>query len=122
LCLIGGFVIKKWTTTSETSGFRDMCTGEKTVEEDSKVLGITWNAQTDEFGFKTKLNFSEKKRKIRSSPNLKQEEIRSRTPKDLTKRMILSQVNGIYDPLGDGKLISRCTSPTDPSNSPFGRK
>ena len=96
----GGFVIKKWTTTSETSGFRDMCTGEKTVEEDSKVLGITWNAQTDEFGFKTKLNFSEKKRKIRSSPNLKQEEIRSRTPKDLTKRMILSQVNGIYDPLG----------------------
>ena len=35
----------------------------------------------------------------RSSHNLKREEIRGKTPKDLTKRIILSQVIRIYDPL-----------------------
>ena len=47
-----------------------------------------------------KVNFSQKQRKIRTEPNLTESNVLEGTPTQLTRRMILSQVNGIFDPLG----------------------
>ena len=46
------------------------------------------------------LNFSTKKRGIRTGPNLKVDNLAASLPDVLTKRTVLEQVMKIYDPLG----------------------
>ena len=65
-----------------------------------KVLGVAWNPVEDKFCFKVKLYFSERKKKLRTEPDIELHQLQEKIPQVLTKRMILSQVNGIYDPLG----------------------
>ena len=67
---------------------------------DMKVLGLVWNPKLDTFKFTVRLNFSPKRKKQRTGPDLAIEDIPSEIPVCLTKRMILSQINGIYDPMG----------------------
>ena len=80
-----------------------------------RVLGMSWVPYGDYFRYAVKLNFSKKKNKIRTEPDLSSaDEIENKIPVNLTKRMILSQLNGIYDPLGlvspfviKGKILLR---------------
>ena len=69
-------------------------------QKGQKVLGMWWNVKEDFFHFKICLNFSKKKRGLRSEPNLHKHEVVSKLPQDLTRRMVLSQVNGFFDPAG----------------------
>ena len=46
------------------------------------------------------LNFSRKRRGIHISPNLSPEQLSIETPAALKKRMVLLQMNGVYDPMG----------------------
>lgn len=113
----GGFQVKHWVYTvkdetsamfeelSDTSSATLTNTGPfaRTSEEvidDQKVLGLQWNPKEDCFHFKVTLNFSPRIRKIRNGPNLTPEQVPTLIPQVLTKRMVLSQINGIYDPLG----------------------
>ena len=50
--------------------------------------------------FTVKLNFNRKRRGIRVGPDLNAQDIQNKIPVSLTKRLILSCVNGLYDPLG----------------------
>ena len=52
----------------------------------------------DYYHIKISLNFSTKRIGLRAEPNLGKEDIISKLPKDLTRRMVLSQVNGFFDP------------------------
>ena len=72
----------------------------QTSEETERVLGMDWDPVEDQFRFKVKLNFSPRKRKVRTEPDLNIAQIPAGVPIALTKRMILSQVNGIYDRMG----------------------
>ena len=47
-----------------------------------------------------KLNFSHKKRGQRTEPDLRREDVPAFLPDILTKRIVLQQVMGMYDPLG----------------------
>ena len=105
----GGFEIKKWIiisaeNASETEEWNDtqklLDYDPKTQSRCSKVIGIYWHGATDKFRYTTRLNFSPKRRKIRTGPDLIKEQVPQAIPPLLTKRMILSQVNGIYDPIG----------------------
>ena len=116
LVKVGGFQIKHWIYSSEnvnddsanrSLGSKSVCekqiqnTGTACSEGDEqKVLGVRWDSNGDEFCFKTQLNFTPKIKKLRSGPNLTQEQVPALIPPILTKRMVLSQINGIYDPLG----------------------
>ena len=64
------------------------------------MSGVGWNPKTDSFHFSVRINFSPRKKKIRTGSDLNINQIASEIPIALTKRMVLSQVNGIYDPLG----------------------
>ena len=68
----------------------------------------------DYFKYVVKLNFSKKTGNVRSEPDLSIENFDYKIPLILTKRILLSQVNGIYDPLGlispfiiKGKILLR---------------
>ena len=96
----GGFEIKNWTISNSDAGTVDISHGTEGQSEDIKVLGIVWRPTTDVLQFKASINFSEKVRKIHLQPNLSASDVPDKVPNELTKRMILSQVNRIYDPLG----------------------
>ena len=78
--------------------------GDDGVEVDTplvtSVLGMKWNIQEDFICFSVKLNFSRKKGKQHIEPNICEEDILHKFPEVLTRRMVVSQVNGFYDPLG----------------------
>ena len=98
----GGFKIKCWQVSGEER--EQSLKGEKT---NISVLGVAWNPTEDTITFEVNLNFSKKVRGQRTGPNIKaREEVPSSVPEILTKRMVLQQVMGIYDPMG---LISPFT-------------
>ncbi len=69
-------------------------------EEDDKALGIGYLAEEDMLYIMMSVNFSKRKKKLRTEQNLLEDEVRLKTPNPLTRRHLLSQVAGLYDPLG----------------------
>ena len=102
----GGFVIKCWQFSFETSAHDS--TGSQTTtsqlkaasERETAVLGVNWIPENDSIVFHTTVNFSQKSHGIHNMPNIKKENLVKSMPNDLSRRMVLQQVMAIYDPLG----------------------
>ena len=110
----GGFKIKGWVMSGQNQGQElgiraqghedqhlvQVLTGTNPdVTELERVFGMGWNPFKDVLCYQVKKNFSKKKRKVHTQPDLSQQEIPAGIPEMLTKRMVLSQVNGIYGPM-----------------------
>ena len=89
----GGFKLKDWFLGGVGVDGDMSC-------DVKQVLGVSWDPRADNIFFKPSLNFSAKKRGIRSGPDLKAEQVPEALPSTLTRRIVLEQVMGIYDPLG----------------------
>ena len=87
----GGFKIKEWSFGG---------VGVPSNLNPISVLGINWSPGEDVITFKVSLNFSPKKRGIRTLPDISLSQVASLIPLTLTRRIVLAQVMGIYDPLG----------------------
>ena len=95
----GGFQIKNWTKNNSPPHAAP--TALFVIEESStKVLGLHWSPSTDQLLFTVRINFSSKVNGKFTSDNLTVTNFKAQFPAILTKRSILSQINGIYDPLG----------------------
>ncbi|XP_063603426.1 uncharacterized protein LOC134779294 [Penaeus indicus] len=92
----GSFRVKHWIV----SGHYESCKVNVIKSDQEKILGLKWNPLEDHFFFTVKLNFSSRIRNVRSGPKLNLDEIDDKFPEHLTRRMILSQIASIYDPLG----------------------
>ncbi len=111
----GGFSLKEWVWSGQSGRSGSKKTSQKASspihekivmlpnqlgEEDDKALGIGYLAEEDMLYIMTSVNFSKRKKKLRTEQNLLEDEVRLKTPNPLTRRHLLSQVAGLYDPLG----------------------
>ena len=65
-----------------------------------KVLGMPWDTTEDVIAMHPIINLSRKMQKIRTGPDISPETIDLINEAKLTKRILTSQIYGIYDPLG----------------------
>ena len=108
----GGFTIKHWIFSGDETNKSSLKNEESVV----RVLGIGWRPQEDTIVYKVALNFSSKKRGVHTEPDLTKLQVPREIPLQLTRRMVLMQVQKLYDPLGlmtpftlQAKLLLRLT-------------
>ena len=64
------------------------------------VLGVGWMPESDRLKFNLKVNLSEKKGKLRTEPDITPDTIHLIDETKMTRRVMVSQVYAVYDPLG----------------------
>ena len=82
-----------YNSTSTVDLLRNSC-------DKVRVLGVGWKPETDVLVYNVSLNFSKKRKGVRTEPDLQLSDIPAKVPLTLTRRIVLEQVMGIYDPLG----------------------
>ena len=96
----GDFKVKGWIISGDSDNRDKMVIPDDKYAATGKVPGVACNPVDDQFGFRVKLKFSERKRKLHTEPDLEPHQIPERIPANLTKRKILSKINSVYDPPG----------------------
>lgn len=112
----GGFSLKPWIrsgqsgrqesvaqafpTKKPSEGGNALILPNQRRDEDNKALGIGYLVEEDKLYMMTSINFSKRRGKMRTGQDLLMEEVREKTPNPLTRRELLSQVAGLYDPIG----------------------
>lgn len=112
----GGFSLKPWVLSGQSgrsgaavdsSNSGTTVSAPKTLvlpnqmqDEENKALGVGYEPETDKLRVMTSINFSKKRGKMRTGLDLCEDDIRSNTPNPLTRRVLLSQIAGFYDPIG----------------------
>ena len=105
----GNFHIKGWDISGQPQPSINLCDSVSI-----KVLGVSWEPEMDTIRFNSKLDFSRFSKVGTNDFELREGNSTHKIPKLLSKRLIMSQLNGIYDPLGllvpftiKGKLLVR---------------
>ena len=88
----GGFQVKEWIFSGDISKQKETIMVQKPHTSTEKILGIKWSPCEDQLYFEVKIKFSSKRRTTALQTNNTATEI---PPQQLTKRMILSQINSV---------------------------
>lgn len=102
----GGFELKPWVFSGQNEEEKLETSPQMIVlpnqlkEENNKTFGLGYIASEDKLYVMERINFFKQKKKMRLGQDLLLEEVRIKTPHPLTRRQLLSQVAGLYDPIG----------------------
>ena len=96
----GWFKIKVWFTSGvkppESKAAISLPNALK--ENESTALGLGYKVGEDFMYVRSSINFSKKIQKMRMGPDLSEDKIEANLPTPLTKRIVLSQLIGTFDP------------------------
>nr|AAD26627.1 unknown [Takifugu rubripes] len=107
----GGFALKPWVFSGQ-SGRGDHIDRQETVQkdafvlpnqmsdDDNKALGLGYIVKEEKLHVMVAINFSKRRKKMHLGKDLEPQQVRFCTPSPLTRRELLSQVSGLYDPVG----------------------
>ncbi len=120
----GGFHVKFWQLSGESftrkgdevqnvvsSKDNIVPLGDSADDSTSRVLGVAWDPVEDNLVYRVSLNFCRKKKGVHTGPNLQLADLPKMIPAVLTKRMVLSQIMRIFDPLGKTRLQAKIMYP-----------
>jgi hypothetical protein len=97
---IGGFEIKEWTMSGSAAEQVRVNSGNVPTHHDqTRVLGVIWDPSHEEFKFEVQVKF-ELKSKTRAASEFAIGDLDDKFPSVLSRRIILSRINGLYDALG----------------------
>ncbi|KAL1279468.1 hypothetical protein QQF64_026141 [Cirrhinus molitorella] len=104
----GGFYLKPWIRSGQ-SGRRDETDSKPVIltQTVKGALGVGYLMQEDKLFEMVSINFSSRKKKMRTEIDLTEEEVEVKKPNPLTHRVLLSQVAGLYDPFGLVTLVKQ---------------
>ena len=92
---LGNYKIKALTVSGSKKSLDSDLMGDR-------VLGYSYNVETDMLGLKFDMNISKKKRSVRLDPNLTLDDLEKLRSTEFTKRILLGVTNGFGDFLGIG--------------------
>ncbi|KAK3559829.1 hypothetical protein QTP86_020994 [Hemibagrus guttatus] len=95
-----GSVRAKWEASAVQTQGQVIMLPNQMKQEENKALGTGYLVEEDKLYVMTSVNFSKRKKKMRTGQNLLEDEVKLKTPNPLTMRHLLSQVAGFYDPIG----------------------
>ena len=98
---MGNFKVKDWSFSARNMWSEGAEIRRRFAQNsETSVLGLVWDRLKDVLKYYVKLNFSTKKNGVFVKPNVNRLEVIQSIPNKLTKRIVLSKFNIIYDPLG----------------------
>ena len=96
----GNFFIKHWVTNANLADVAESKKLNIITSPEEKLLGIWWSLEADHLSLKAKVDFTKFQLKDEPSGEITVSNINKAFPKFLTRRMVLSQVAKLFDPLG----------------------
>ena len=93
----GNFHVKRWIFSGQQPNPDTLSIPVGMEGEKSRVLGIIWVPEKDVLQFAVKINFSKKKRKVCSGPDINKFELAKEMPLILTRRIVMSQALSTFD-------------------------
>ena len=89
---LGGFGVKVMVRDGESRS--------NIIDKLGGVLGLDWDPKSDQIKMRMKVNITQKKSKLRVGPELTKETLGELRETKMTRRLVVSQIYGVYDPLG----------------------
>ena len=98
----GGFKVKAWIHSGEspTSSAADVNLPNAIKPEEVRALGLGYDVKEDKLYITSAVNFSKKMQRMHLGPNLEESQVDDALPQDLTKRIVLTQMMKLFDPIG----------------------